>query len=93
MSPQTLPLDERLALPPAVRRLLDYLLHDLPGYPFDPDLDTPFVQELHNGFPHLDLVEQIKLFRWYHDNQAPLKRHPRATLRRWIRGARARPSR
>ena len=92
MSSQTLPLAEHLALPPAVRRLLDYLHHDLPGYPFDPDIDTPFALELHNDFPHLDLLEQVKLFRWYHDNQPPLDRHPRATLRRWIRGARARRS-
>lgn len=93
MSPQTLPLEERLTLPTAVRSLLDYLHHSLPGYPFDSAIDTPYALELHSDFPHLDLVEEVKLFRWYHDNQPPLQTHPRAALRRWIRGARARPSR
>jgi hypothetical protein len=93
MSSQPLPLTDRLTLPPAARKPPRYLHHDLPSYPFDPDLDTPFALELHHDFPHLDLVEEVKLFRWYHDNQPPLDHHPRATLRRWIRGARARRSR
>jgi len=86
-------LDEILALSPDARAVLDYLHHDLPGYPFDPHIDQPFVEELDNDFPHIDLLEQIKLFRWYHDNQPPLHHRPRATLRRWIRGALSRPPR
>lgn len=84
---------ERLAMPLHARDVLDYLHHQLPGYPFHPDLDPTFVRELHNDFPHLDLLEQIKLFRWYHDNQPPLNNRPRLVLRRWIAGARVRPSR
>ena len=86
-------LADRLALPPQARDVLDYLLRQLPGYPFDPDVDQPFVRELHNDFPHLDLLEQIKRFRWYHDNQPPLEHRPRLALRRWIAGARVRPAR
>jgi hypothetical protein len=92
MTPTAHALAERLALPAPARDVLDYLHHHLPGYPFDPDIDLPFVQELHNDFPHLDLLEQIKLFRWYHDNQPPLDNRPRITLRRWIGRARLRRS-
>jgi len=83
-------LADVLTLSTRDRAVLDYLHHRLPGYPFDPDVDRPFVAELHNDFPHLDVLEQIKLFRWYHDNRPPLDRRPRATLRRWIGGARVR---
>jgi hypothetical protein len=64
--------------------ILDYLEHRLQGYPFDPDLDAEFVFELLEDFPHLDILEQIKLWRWYHNGHPPLQRQPRAALRRWI---------
>ena len=81
-------LADTLALSPTARALLDYLEHDLPGYPYDAAIDRPFAEELANDFPHFDLLEQVKLYRWYHDNDPPYRNHPRAALRRWIRGAR-----
>ena len=90
MKPNTPTLDpldvaEQLTLSPEATALLDYLQQDLDGYPFDPQPDRRFVDELLNDFPHLDLLEEIKIFRWYHDDQ-PFKdqSHPRAALRRWI---------
>jgi hypothetical protein len=69
--------------------LLDYLETDLPGWPFDADVDRPFVEELADDFPCLDLVEQAKRFRWFYDNRPPVHRRPRLTLRRWMARARA----
>ena len=78
-------LAQQLVLSPQAHDLLDYLQHDLSGYPFDPQIDRPFVEELLNDFPHLDLLEEIKILRWYHDNQPFRKQqHPRASLRRWV---------
>ena len=68
-----------------VAQILDYLAHDLPGYSFDPDIDVPFVHELVADFVDLDILEQVKAFRWFHDN-APCARlrNPRLALRRWL---------
>lgn len=93
MDTQQHDLTELDGLAPEAQALLDYLHHHLPGYPFNLDLDRPFVEELHDDFPHLDLLHQVKLFRWYHDNRPPLDRRPRATLRRWIHGALTSPRR
>jgi hypothetical protein len=73
---------------PQVDAVLAYLESHLPGYPFNPDLDTPFVEELVNDFPDVNVLEQLKAFRWYHDNQPlnPAKK-PRLRIRRWIAGA------
>jgi hypothetical protein len=84
MSNHLLPLPP----PPLEDEILNYLEEQLPGYPFDQQLDQAFVQELLDDFPNLDVLEEIKRFRWYYDNQPPLRR-PRATIRRWI--ARALP--
>lgn len=66
-------------------RILTYLAERLPGYPFDEEVDGPFVDELLDDFPLLDILEQIKRFRWYHANQSlALARNPRGALRRWI---------
>ena len=66
-------------------RILSYLAERLPGYPFDEHVDGPFVDELLDDFPRLDILEQIKRFRWYHANQSlALARNPRGALRRWI---------
>ncbi len=66
-------------------RILNYLAERLPGYPFDENVDGPFVDELLDDFPLLDILEQIKRFRWYHANQSlALARNPRGALRRWI---------
>ena len=70
---------------PRVALVLDYLEHELPGYPFNAPVDGLFVEELVNDFEHLDVLEQIKAFRWFHDN-APCSRvkSPRLALRRWL---------
>lgn len=73
-----------------VSEIIDYLRVELPAYPFDLGVDQPFVEELVDDFSHLDVLEQIKAFRWYHDN-IPCSRnnHTRLALRRWILRARA----
>jgi hypothetical protein len=43
-------------------RILTYLAERLPGYPFDENVDGPFVDELLDDFPLLDILEQIKRF-------------------------------
>lgn len=85
------PLAQQLNLAPEAIALLDYLQHGLPGYPFDAPVDRPFVEELLDDFPQLDLLEEIKILRWYHNDQ-PFQdqQHPRASLRRWIARARKR---
>ena len=88
--PRTL---EPLSEPPDPDSLaiLDYLEHHLADYPFDPSLDARFVEELLCDFPELDLLEQIKAFRWYYDD-APFTgaKKPRLALRRWLANARPR---
>lgn len=71
-------------------KILDYLEHRLPDYPFDPHLDPLFVDELISDFQDTDILEEIKTFRWYYDNQ-PIARvkNIRLALRRWIAKARA----
>lgn len=73
---------------PRAAAILDYLENHLPTYPFDPDLDIPFVHELLADFPAVDVLEQLKTFRWYYDND-PLAhvKKPRLKLRRWIASA------
>ena len=73
-------------LPTELAAVLAYLEHDLPDWPFEHDLDEPYVRELLDDFPHVQLLEQIKLFRWYHDNRTPHGK-PRLALRRWIANA------
>ena len=69
--------------------VLDYLAQHLPGYPFDPEVDAAFVDELLDDFADLDVLEQLKRFRWYYDNR-PLAniRNTRGAIRAWIRRAR-----
>jgi hypothetical protein len=76
----------------ATAAILDYLAHRLPGYPFRPEVDRPFVEELAADFPDIDVLEEIKAFRWYYENQ-PLTRvrNPRVALRRWVANARSSP--
>ena len=54
--------------------ILEYLQKNMPGYPFDPKLDGPFVEELIGDFDHINILEEAKAFRWFHDNQ-PAKRY------------------
>jgi len=70
---------------PRSQSVLDYLEHGFPGYPFHKALDSLFVLELQRDFPHLDLLEQIKTFRWYFDEDLPSKKRThRAAIRRWL---------
>ena len=71
--------------PTAIEAVLDYLKRALPAYPFEPALDRPFVEELIYDFPGIDVLEELKTFRWYYDN-APLARvkNPRVAIRRWV---------
>ena len=71
------------------KSIIDYLEQHLPGYPFQHSLDTVFVEELRADFPDVDLLGEIKILRWYLNDQPICMRNPRATLRRWV--ARARP--
>ena len=74
-----------LSAPPASDRILSYLRDRLPGYPFDESTDSDFVDELLEDFPHSDLLEEIKAFRWFHDN-VPASRvsNLRLAIRRWV---------
>lgn len=83
-------LPSRPAPAPATA-ILDYLQERFPGYPFHLDIDPDFVDELLDDFPGIDVLEQIKAFRWYHDNQAATRLpNLRLAIRRWILKGRAR---
>ncbi len=73
-----LPLDEHIL------DILNYLEHSFSKYPFDPKLDTPFILELAGDFERLDLLEQVKTFRWYYNDDLAHLGNPRAALRRWM---------
>lgn len=63
-------------------------LAGVPGYPFSEETDRPLVAELMRDFPEVDLIDQIKAWRWYRvDNPSRLK-NPRGALRRWMLRAR-----
>lgn len=74
-------------LPLRAAPILDYLEHHLPGWPFDPELDRLFVDELLDDFGELDVLEQVKRYRWFHDNRPPANR-ARLALRKWLATAR-----
>jgi hypothetical protein len=65
--------------------ILAYLETRLPGYPFSPQIDPDFVNELLDDFPDVPVLEEIKAFRWYHEND-PANRvaNIRLAIRRWI---------
>ena len=68
--------------------VLDYLRHHMPGWPFNPAIDPDFVDELHEDFANVDLLEQIKAFRWYYGNKpAECLKNVRIGLRRWLSNA------
>ena len=68
--------------------ILSYLRERLPRYPFEPELDSAFVEELEADFPHVAILNEIKAFRWYYDND-PIRRvaNIRVALRRWLERA------
>lgn len=86
-APSPLPLPAK-PLSSDQRRILDYLQHRLPGYPFNPKLDDDYVEELLDDFPDIDVLAEIKAFRWYYNNR-PFEnvKKPRVVLRRWISNA------
>ena len=68
--------------------ILDYL-RKIPTYPFDPKIDPDFVEELLDDFgAAVDVLEETKAFRWYHNDQATSSlRSARLALRRWLTNA------
>ena len=70
-------------LDPAVADVLIYLRDKLPGYPFQLSPDTLFVHELLEDFPDVDVLEEVKTYRWYYDRELGKKNH-RASIRRWM---------
>ena len=73
--------------PNAPLETVNAYLKRIPGYVFDPDIDDDFVKELLEDFNDLDVLEEIKAFRWYYDNRpAQRVRHVRLSLRRWLAG-------
>lgn len=69
----------------APQPILAYLQVQMPAYPFDPELDEAFVQELIDDFADLDILEETKTFRWYYNNCPAVRmKNLRAGLRRWI---------
>jgi hypothetical protein len=71
--------------------ILDYLKTRLPTYPFDPKIDSEFVNELIADFRDIDILEETKTFRWYYQNRPSDRiKNLRVGLRRWISSARVR---
>ena len=68
---------------PVATGVLLYLRDKLPGYNFQLALDTEFVRELLVDFPNVDVLEEIKTFRWYYDRELG-KKNLRASIRRWM---------
>ncbi len=66
------------------RAILEYLEHQVSGYPFDRRLDCEFIVELMGDFPEVDILEEVKTFRWHYDSQ-PVSQFTnlRSALRRW----------
>ena len=74
-----------------VAAVLAYLRHRLPAYPFDAQTDQDFVEELVEDFGGVDVLEEIKNFRWFNDSK-PVShlRSVRLVLRRWIANSKKR---
>jgi len=97
MNQNSMPLNQptltKDALPsdmdPLVAGILTYLREKLPGYPFQLALDTLFVQELLEDFTDIDLLDEVKTYRWYYDRQLGKKNH-RSSIRRWMTNTRPR---
>ncbi len=62
-----------------------FYLENIPDYPFDIEVDKDFVNELLDDFPSVDILDQIKAFRWHH-NGRPAKhcKSLRPSIRRWL---------
>ena len=87
MSTRTKPSTEMQAV-------LAYLQHRLPGYPFDAKTDHDFVEEIVADFGGVDVLEEIKNFRWFNDSKSVSHlRSVRLALRRWIANSKKRKPR
>lgn len=73
-----------------VDAVLTYLQHRMPSYPFDAELDGDFVRELVDDFVEVDILEEVKGFRWYYSQRASSLRSIRLALRRWLANAKNR---
>lgn len=73
----------------AHQNILDYLQR-IPLFPFNPDIDPEFVEEIVEDFASvINVLDETKAFRWYHADQATAQlRNPRLSLRRWLNNAR-----
>lgn len=70
--------------------ILNYLKSRISSYPFHDETDSAFVAELIDDFPDLDILEETKAFRWYHENEPDSRlKNPRLGLRRWLAKAKA----
>jgi hypothetical protein len=79
--------DPSLLVPVAdteTEEVLEYLENHFCTYPFNRKLDTTFITELAADFQDVNLLEQIKTFRWYYDDDLSRLGNPRAALRRWM---------
>ena len=73
-----------------VDAVLSYLHHRLPAYPFDAKTDQDFVEELVDDFGGVDVLEEIKNFRWFNDSKPVSHQRIRLALRRWIANSKKR---
>ena len=80
--------EERSWRDETTRATLEYLEHQVPGYPFARKLDCEFIVELMADFPEVDILEEVQTFRWHYAGQ-PVSQftNPRSALRRWLAGS------
>lgn len=70
-----------------VHKLMD-LLQKIDGYPFDRSKDYPFLDELMDEFPLVNLYEElIRLRLWLSECKPYPGLHYRLFLRRWVQNA------
>lgn len=73
---------------PEQQQILTYLERRLPDYPFDASIDGDYVEELLEDFPEINVLAEIKTFRWYYNNRPfATAEKPRLALRRWLANA------
>ena len=76
---------------PGCSEVLAYLKDRIPSYPFNPKIDNDFVDELVDDFANIDIIDELKAFRWYYDNEPVAKvSNVRLSIRRWIANAKDR---
>jgi len=64
------------------------VLQSVKGYPFDPAKDLPFVRDLVEQYPMLDVLGEIRQWRaWMLDYQTTKKVRHRARIEAWLRRA------